>query len=113
MIKGLEVLERIGKCYVNSESKDLMFTDDYGDDYDIIERELKALEIIKNKGIDYHSISAIKQSKDYEDYLDLVENLITVVFKFTKEEFDLLKEVFCNEKQRLYKRYTNVYKRGL
>lgn len=45
--RGLEALERIGKCYVKSESKDLMFTDDYGDDYDIIERELKALEILK------------------------------------------------------------------
>ena len=47
MSKGLEALERIGKCYVKSESKDLMFTDEYGDDYDIIERELKALEILK------------------------------------------------------------------
>lgn len=53
----------------------------------------KAIEIIKNKGIDYHSISTIKQSKDYEDYLDLVKNLITVVFKLTKGEYELLKEV--------------------
>ena len=57
----------------------------------------KAIEIIKNKGIDYHSISAIKQSKDYEDYLDLVKNLITVVFKLTKQEYEILKEVFCND----------------
>ena len=62
-----------------------------------IQKLEKALEIIKNKGIDYHSISAIKQSKDYEDYLDLVKNLITVVFKFTKQEYELLKEVFCND----------------
>ena len=57
----------------------------------------KAIEIIKEKGIDYHSISAIKQSKDYEDYLDLVKNLITLVFKLTKEEYELLKEVLENE----------------
>ena len=62
-----------------------------------IQKLEKALEIIKNKGIDYHSISAIKQSKDYEDYSDLVKNLITVVFKFTKQEYELLKEVFCND----------------
>ena len=57
----------------------------------------KAIEIIKEKGIDYHSISAIKQSKDYEDYLDLVKNLITLVFKLTKEEYELLREVLENE----------------
>ena len=62
-----------------------------------IQKLEKTIEIIKNKGIDYHSISAIKQSKDYEDYLDLVKNLITVVFKFTKEEYDLLKGILNDE----------------
>ena len=62
-----------------------------------IQKLEKAIEVIKNKGIDYHSISAIKQSKDYEDYLDLVKNLITVVFKLAKQEYEILKEVFCND----------------
>lgn len=96
MSKGLEsfnyIFDTIPMPDVDKETKQKIYCA-----MDDIEKELKALEIIKEKGIDYHSISAIKQSKDYEDYLDLVKNLITVVFKLTQEEFDLLKEVLCNE----------------
>ena len=100
MSKGLEALERIGKCYVNSESKDLMFTDNYGNDYDIIEKELKALEILKEKRVNigcfYHVVFVLK--KDYESCKlnnnNIMYNICDTEKEFlTPEEFDLLKEV--------------------
>ena len=79
--RGLEALERIGKCYVKSESKDLMFTDEYGDDYDIIERELKALEILKNKLVVFKQDDYLMGFKDHFEECEI-----------TKEEYNILKE---------------------
>lgn len=57
--------------------------------YDIIERELKALEIIKKKNV---LIMAIKECKYLKVYnLNLEEDR-----RLTQEEFNLLKEVFID-----------------
>lgn len=95
MSKGLEALERIGKCYVNSESKDLMFTDDYGDDYDIIERELKALEIIKKKRVacDLLTNPDVTDYKKYNSHCDKYDFIVPL----TEEEFNLLKGILNDE----------------
>ena len=95
MDKGLEALERIGKCYVNSESKDLMFTDDYGDDYDIIERELKALEIIKKKRVacDLLTNPDVTDYKKYNSHCDKYDFIVPL----TEEEFNLLKGILNDE----------------
>ena len=97
MSKGLEALERIGKCYVKSESKDLMFTDEYGDDYDIIERELKALKIIKKcrikvekrEDFDVIGYATFRKNGKYRYYINDIE--------ITQEEYDILKEMLKNE----------------
>ena len=52
---------------------------------EIIEKELKALEIIKNKWV---NIEVLIQSKTLDDY-----NTTLCVHDLTQEEFDLLKEV--------------------
>lgn len=111
MSYGLEALKDIYNSLINDieQEEDEFYnpSDDikyWKEKYNIVKQDLdrlekleKAIEIIKNKGMDCHSISAIKQSKDYEDYLYLVKNLITVVFKLTKQEYELLKEVLCDE----------------
>lgn len=51
----------------------------------------KVLEIIENKGLDYHSLSAIKQAKDFEEFKELTKDLITKFLDYTKEEFDTVK----------------------
>lgn len=53
----------------------------------------KVLNIIKNKGLDYHSLSAIKQAKDFEEFKELTKNLITKFLDYTEEEFNSIKEM--------------------
>ena len=60
------------------------------DDYDTIEKSLKALEIIKEKQPD---IYYVVKSKDYEDYLRIEGMFINMNRALTEEEYDLLKEV--------------------
>lgn len=55
-----------------------------------IEKEIKALEIIKEKGI---ILQFIKETYSVEQYNAGVEG--TLVKKLTQEEYDLLKEVLC------------------
>ena len=78
MSKGLEALECIKMAY---EDREYM---------PIIEKELKALEIIKNKNVD---IAILKNTENVEQY----NNTILLFFKcskeLTQEEYDLLKEV--------------------
>ena len=56
------------------------------DDYDTIEKSLKALEIIKEKKV---NVFIFLHSGDLETYNDMVEDNR----KLTQEEYDLLKEV--------------------
>lgn len=68
------------------------------DDLDIIEKELKALEIIKNKGV---CLPALKLTASFEkDNLEEYNKMCVkhYALPLTQEEYDLLKEVLLNEK---------------
>ena len=83
MSKGLEALKRI-------TLKDFILNNDSClKDIKIIEKELKALEIIKNKKVD------IKDIYKYADYSQYNYAMLGVPYEFrlTIEEYDLLKEV--------------------
>ena len=82
MSKGLDALENI-------KLKDFIFNDDSClKDIKTIEKELKALEVIKEKGI---ILQFIKETYTVEQYNAGVFG--TLVKPLTKEEYDLLKEV--------------------
>lgn len=62
----------------------------------IVEKELKALEIIKNKRVDYYQ--DITESWSYEEYLDNFKYQQSIgdwkeKELLAKEEYELLKEV--------------------
>ena len=65
--------------------------------YAIIEKSLKALEIIKETRVD---INFIKLSKNYDDYcsmevIKILNNIATTKQRgITEKEYDLLKEIF-------------------
>ena len=96
MSKSLEALEKIGECDLHSEREDYCFLKNvYTNEYKIIEKELKALEIIKNKPQAEISLIAWGKIKTYEEYLKKVgewdEGYGDLIL--TQEEYDLLKEV--------------------
>ena len=70
------------------------------EDWDSIEKELKAVEIIRTTRVD---TNLIKLSKDYDDYcgLEAIEilngKLTTKQVGITEEKYKLLKEVLKNE----------------
>lgn len=85
MSKGLEALESIemGFSYDNRIL--------YDDEFIIIEKELKALEIIiKEKRVDIDLLLMADNVKEYNKYCHKYINIET---QLTKEEYDLLKEV--------------------
>lgn len=83
MSKGLEALERIKKQhYVDGR---LPLIDRVR--LDIIEKELKALEIIRNKSVKISQIKTCLDLYSYNSCLNMYDKPIT------KEEYDLLKEV--------------------
>ena len=101
MSKGLEALEEIKTCKLidNVKVKEGLFRNKihdykirYGKDVfskqiPIIEKELKALEIIKEKAV---STAILIQSTNVKEY-NYCKNLLA--FDLTQEEYDLLKEV--------------------
>ena len=87
---GLEALENISKvdyCFLEGELDG--FFGMFSEEYNIIKKELKALEIIKEKGI---ILQFIKETYTVEQYNAGVFG--TLVKPLTQEEYDLLKEVF-------------------
>lgn len=59
-------------------------------DLDIIEKELKALEIIKNKEINVHALFLHLKRFDKPDGYNV---LVGTKYQITQEEYDILKEV--------------------
>lgn len=100
MKKNLEkALENIGGCYVASEGNNLMSSQYYGDDYDIIEKHLKAFEIVQTKEVLIHifkfasKLITLKNKSD-EEGCDLYnKEAMHKASELTLEEFKLLKEV--------------------
>jgi len=101
MNKGLEKLKTIRHIHDMECGKD----ESINKDFDIIEKELKALEIIKDKKVNVPNLIALfKSQTSYEEYEQLWDNDIRwqltknwdIQFsrrKLTQEDWDLLKEV--------------------
>lgn len=92
MNKGLEALEIIRDAEVeignehNTATKLFDISNDYDECFEIIEKSLKALEIIKNKFY-FEWLFVSNGVEQFNEAQDNEEN------KLTKEEYDLLKEV--------------------
>lgn len=83
MNKGLEALNTIRHIHDMECGED----ESINKDFDIIEKELKALEIIKNKDVDVEYFKIKKDKGSLEDYN------VRLYDELTQEEYDLLKEV--------------------
>ena len=79
MSKGLEAFDNI-------KDEMLEWTEGYEEDLDIVEKELKALEIIKNKKVNVIILMGCDTIEEYNKH-PLTWN------KLTQEEYELLKEV--------------------
>lgn len=115
MSKGLEALELLGNETVVVKNIKTIFMEGINDDaysyltltqvkninqgcYDIIEKELKALEIIKKcrikvekrEDFDVIGYATFRKNGKYRYYINDIE--------ITQEEYDLLEEVLCNDK---------------
>ena len=92
MSKGLEALQNLRTFYI-VVSKDLMehyiFASDTKE-YQIVEKELKALEIIKYKNISIECLKRAIRKEGLEWYNSLCPYLLE---RLNKEEYELLKEV--------------------
>ena len=82
MSKGLEALENI-KHYDSRVGL-------HEGDYQIIEKSLKALEIIKEKP---QTLFLVKTCEKYDKYLEIAQDQALIEDLYTQEEYDLLKEV--------------------
>ena len=92
-MKGLEALTHLyAKLSCKSSIEDIH---ENLQEYDIIEKELKALEIIRNN-CEYWDFTelfcGIKENNSYEDYLECCKATNETKYA-SKEEYDLLKEV--------------------
>ena len=88
MSKGLEALERLEEniVFVNVD-----YEMKHVADYDIIERELKALEILKKtKNIEVYFFDNGK--RHYRIKFDRTKEQ-----EISQEKYNILKEVFCND----------------
>ena len=87
MSKGLEALERI-KNNLKDEDNYINLFDTL--DLSIIEKELKAFEIIRNKYVNVGYFVNCINAKEYNKWYERKYHL-------TQEEYNLLKEVFEND----------------
>lgn len=71
------------------------YIDENNYDYELykqIEKELEAIEILKDKNIDLFYLQDTTELERYNDACDYYRNLSYL----TQEEYDLLKETLCN-----------------
>ena len=96
MSKGLEAIKQ---RLINDGWLDEDGTGVYAEDLSIIEKELKALEILKNKPhISFDLFDTLDTLEEINNYIEFMygRNDTSIL---TQEEYDLLKEVFlCNTK---------------
>lgn len=88
MSSGLEAFKDIIKIY--GETNSLEGT------YDLflkIKKELRTLEIIKNKSVDVSTFGAFETYKDYEHFYNMKFHIKDGWDKLDEEEYKLLKEV--------------------
>ena len=92
MTKGLEALYSGIEVNTKDYGKCTAYTPDC---IDIIEKELKALEIIKNKRVDVdYFLTIIEKYNELEKQMKVYNHLNSVYEMLTQEEFELLKKVF-------------------
>lgn len=102
MSKGLEALDSLRYCQiVNGIEDDGKYKLGYlhkvmGEAYETIERELKALEIIKVKKVNLFHLWAFDDYEQYKLHYPFSEYSATEDM-LTFEEFNFLKEVLENE----------------
>ena len=92
MSKGLEALKTVKKlasAYAGDKYAETLTEE--------IEKELKALEIVDKKRVNVHKFKWCVFKKYYVNYYNL--HFCDEDDQFlNKQEFDLLKEMFCNDK---------------
>ena len=90
MSKGLEALENIGfePLYQNEDGSYWRVRDENKEDFDIIEKELKAFEVVRNRIIDIHDFLAFDTYSSFNQ-----RRTLRGLTPIPKEEYDLLKEI--------------------
>ena len=92
MSKGLKALKNINVLQITSKEqppKFIRLSDVFKEDYKTIEKELKALEIIKKKNV---NIKDLKNANGLADY-NMWYLRYNYDYYLTQEEYDFLKEV--------------------
>lgn len=95
MNKGLDALTALKHCVTDTHFNTRDFVDialDVEKTSNIIEKELKALEIIKEKQIDCEGFMVYAKNRNVDEYNDDILGIETIRW-LTQEEYDLLKEV--------------------
>lgn len=92
-MKPLEALERIKNTQIKSafDFDYIYIKDDRKKEVEIIETQLKALEIIVKKYVDIAMVNACENAKNYNAWCDTGVSWSNEYL--SQEEFDLLKEV--------------------
>lgn len=98
MSNGLEYINIIKSTLeeIAFNNNEVRVDDSIYDKFDVVENELKALEVIKKKCIYNDNIHYVKVSDNYNEYL-WVKDKIEEQYLLTKDEFYLLKEVLSYE----------------
>ena len=86
MTKELEALEKIKEYLTRYNDTDDIRGIDYENEVNVLEKSLKALEIIKNKKIDVVLFNDCPDLDEYNEWASDKSQL-------NKEQYDLLKEV--------------------
>ena len=100
--RALDRIKSVGLRFSKHKVDDLIFSYEYEtcdrtvgegfpDEIEAIEKCLKALEIIKEKKVDFQ---LLKQSEELDDYNWWLAYQVNDGRELSQEEFDLLKEVF-------------------
>lgn len=92
MSKGLEALANIVDEIKYTHSNGKVLTDYDKEQVDIIQKELQALEIIKNKKVNLFKIWVYDDYEQYKYYYPFGE-YHAIEAMLTLEEFELIKEV--------------------
>ena len=86
MSKGLEALKELEDYYIEKSDIITVYVGDT-EQCEIIEKELKALEIIRKKKVNCLYIAVCKSVNEYNNIIPCEND------ELTQEEYDLLKEV--------------------
>lgn len=86
----MKPLEALGELYNYAHSYDDLGIEEADKLYELVEKQLKALEIVKAKDVD---IYFLKRAEDYETYCFTYHSSNQI----TEDEFDLIKGALAND----------------